>query len=152
MSGKGLPTVDWAFGLTVESLWARFGWMNVSAGWLWYGTVYLLLAVALEGWVLPRSRRWQVPAWMVGVMGAFLAFSVAGWMLFVLGVPGGRYYAQGRYMFPAAVPLAFFLAGGWGRWVPEGWEGMRIFGFLLLWAVLDAVAFAFTMLLYFYGG
>lgn len=102
--------------------------------------------------MLPRSRRWRVPSWVIGVMGTFVALTVAGWMFFVMNVPRGRYYAQGRYMFPAAVPLAFFLAGGWARWIPEGWEGARVFGFLLLWALLDAAAFAFALLPYFYKG
>lgn len=152
IGGEGLPPLDQIFRLTVESMWARFGWMNVSAGWFWYGVVYLLLVIALEGWMLPRSRRWRVPSWVIGVMGTFVAFTVAGWMFFVMNVPRGRYYAQGRYMFPAAVPLAFFLAGGWARWIPEGWEGARVFGFLLLWALLDAAAFAFALLPYFYKG
>ena len=154
--GKGMEagmllnqTLRW----TWESLWARFGWMNVEAPEGWSGMVLLLGLLAIRGWLFPRSRAWSAPGWSVGMMAAFGMAVLAGWLAFVVGTPEGPYYAsQGRYLFPAAIPGAALLAGGWGRWAPQGWgEGARVAGFIGIWALLDAVAWSWA-LLYYYGG
>jgi hypothetical protein len=134
--------------LTAESLWGRFGWMNVRIGDLWYLIVGVLLLIALEGWLLPRSRAWAPPRRMVILMALFVAAVVAGWAGFAFGTPSGRFYAQGRYLFPAAIPLAGLVAGGWGRWAP-GRTGVALL--LLAWILLDGVAVV-RLIHFFYGG
>lgn len=145
---QDVPSVVETLTLTAESLWGRFGWMNVRIGDLWYLIVGVLLLIALEGWLLPRSRAWAAPRRMVILMALFVAAVVAGWAGFAFGTPSGRFYAQGRYLFPAAIPLAGLVAGGWGRWAP-GRTGVALL--LLAWILLDGVAVV-RLIHFFCGG
>lgn len=135
---------------TFESFWALFGWMSVRAGDSWYVLFYVLVALSVEGWALPRSRPWSVPAWAMWLLaGAFLLAGI-GFIAFMTITPYGLYYYQGRYLFPVMVPAAFFIVGGWARWVPARWQHHFPQVTIILLAALDSAVTIPTFLSHFY--
>lgn len=112
---------------TFQSFWGQFGWMGVPM----HPPVYLALAVlsALLGWGflawwLDRRRPRLTPLQRRGAL--LLTFSAALTFLSFLWYNLTFVQHQGRYLFPALVPLA--LAGALGL---EWWTGRRA-GVLLL--------------------
>lgn len=136
---------------TFESFWGQFGWMNVRAGEGWYLIIYVLVALAVEGWLLPRAYPWSVSRTPVFLMGLCLTLSVGGWLIFTAVNPAGLRYYQGRYLFPATVPIAFFLVGGWMRNLPTSQQHLFLPLMLLLMAVLDGSALCLHIWPYFYN-
>jgi hypothetical protein len=136
---------------TFDSFWAQFGWMNVRAGPFWYLLIYILTVVALEGWIWPRSSSWDALLYAQKLLGGALALVVASWLAFVLFTPNGLAFSQGRYWFPAAVPAAFFLMGGWIRWLPERHQPYAGLGMMITLATLDAAAMSLTIWPFFYA-
>ncbi len=114
-------------GTTYKSFWGQFGWMalpldTVLGGWIYRGFGLFLLA-GLAGALL-SSRRGEIAA--------------ASWVLLLVTVSivllQFAYYNiefqqwQGRYLFPALIPIAFLLAYGVEHWrgrLPQnrGWAG-----------------------------
>ncbi|MCA9972607.1 MAG: DUF2142 domain-containing protein [Anaerolineales bacterium] len=101
---------------TFRSFWGQFGWMTVpmlNPGWL-YPLLGLFTAVALLG--LPLAWRQRLAAAGRGQTAVLLALVV-----FVAGVH--LFYNltyvqhQGRYLFPALVPIGLGVAAGLGGWV-----------------------------------
>jgi hypothetical protein len=144
-------SLDQAVWQTYDSFWGQFGWMNVRVGYGWYVLTYVLGLAAVEGWVCPRWRGWRVSRRAKGLMGLTLALGVGAWLGFLVLTPGGLGFFQGRYMFPVAVPVAFFLVGGWARWVPERWQRAFLPALVGVLAVVDATALCLGVWPFFYG-
>ena len=139
---------------TYRSFWGQFGWMAVPMD----GRIYLALgvfaALAIAGliwWLITVSRRskdWlrnAAPAVLL-LLSALLTF------LSFLWYNSKFVQHQGRYLFPALIPLGLALAFGW--WTAARWFGRLIGGgdgllFALPYvslAVLDVVClFAFVV-------
>jgi hypothetical protein len=125
---------------TYDSFWAQFGWMSVRAQDSWYVAVYILTALSVVGWILPRPCRWPTPAYAKWVLGIALLMAIGVLLASLLLTPTGLSFSQGRYLFPVIVPVAFFLVGGWACWVPEHRHRALASGVVLLFAALDFVA------------
>lgn len=147
---NGQPSLGQAIWQLFDSFWAQFGWMNVRAGPAWYVLVYVLTALAMEGWFLPRSRLISVPIYAVWILGIAILLDLGGWLIFAMISPVGLAYSQGRYLFPITVAVAFFLVGGWMRLMPERWQKYFPFGVTILLATMDAAAVFLTLWPYFY--
>ncbi len=79
---------------------------------------------------LPHGR-----AIMMGA--AFLtAFGLFVWAA-LLSPSSGYYQYQGRYLFPAVIPFAFLLVGGWLKLYRRG-DRIVLFAGVLFLAVFDA--------------
>jgi hypothetical protein len=135
-----------------DSFWGQFGWMNVRVGYGWYVLIYALGLAAIEGWAWPRWRGWWVSRRAKAVLGLGLVLAVAVWLGVVVFTPSGLATYQGRYLFPAMVPIAFFLVGGWVRWVPERWQRYVLPGVVGMLALVDATALCLGVWPFFYGG
>lgn len=148
---------DYLARVIFRSFWGQFGWMGVVLEdrlYLLYLALTLLAALGLAGVGLDRMRS-RYPAeptdverrrWRAGAYGV-----LCGAILLAIGALA--YYntrfiqAQGRYLFPALVPIAVLLSIGWCR-VANGVCGRRrvdapLAGALLAalaWALLDAAA------------
>jgi len=144
-------SLDQALKGTFNSFWAQFGWMAVGPEPGWYTLVYILMLWAVEGWVLPRSHHWSVSHQAQKLLGMMMLLAFTVWLAFVIGTPTGMAYYQGRYLFPVTVPVAFFLVGGWTRWIPERWQRCFAPGVVILLATLDASAFCTAIWPFFYG-
>ncbi len=117
---------------TAHSFWGQFGWMAVPMP----QNVYRLLGVftlgALAGWAVlaahsARARRWPHAAQrdVAVVFAAVLVLTAAQFVLYNLTFV----QFQGRYLYPALIPIVAILAiglSGWaaplvGRWPALGW-------------------------------
>lgn len=104
------------FALTYQSFWGQFGWMAVQMSNQDYLILGGLSIVALMGWAgwLIEKRRTKQPDTRPGQSGGWLLT-----MLFVLTLAGYLYYNltfvqhQGRYLFPALIPIGLAFAIGW---------------------------------------
>jgi hypothetical protein len=134
---------DWA-NLFFASFWGHFGWMDVSfvQGSLW---MPLLTLVCLAGGLgLLRWLLWRRgPPWQRRQL----------WLLIVLvlvaaGLPIANAYTmpmrealqQGRYLFPALVPIAILVALGQSALVPARWQRGWLWLWLGLWLGLSLAA------------
>jgi hypothetical protein len=144
-------SLDEALWQAYDSFWGQFGWMNVRMGYGWYIVIYALGLAAIEGWAWPRWRRWRDLHRAGAVLGLGLILAIIVWLGFVVFTPRGLANYQGRYLFPAVVPTAFFLVGGWARWVPEQWQKYVLPGVVGVLAVVDATAFCLRVWPFFYG-
>ncbi len=101
---------------TFQSFWGQFGWMGVPLPPRVYQALALLSGLAALGLLdaLPALRNaWRDGATRHGLllMGAWLAFTGAGFLWYNL-----KYVQhQGRYLFPAIVPLGLLFAAGVAR-------------------------------------
>ncbi len=102
-------------GMTFESFWGRFGWMNIRMA----GSVYLgltLVSVAMVAALIWRlaTRRPQDLLPGVGRCLVLYGLAVGFAAAFVLGTfvvyysPYGN-FSQGRYVFPALLPMAVLV-------------------------------------------
>ena len=143
-------TLEQALLATLDSFWADFGWMAVPASPRWYGAILLLTAMAGVGWLVGSKDEHEAPGWAVIVMGA--AFSCAFFAYFwgaLLSSGSDLYQYQGRYLFPAALPLAFLLVGGWLRLLPARHQN-TLFAAVVFLAMFDACALMGYLIPYFY--
>jgi hypothetical protein len=98
--------------VTFQSFWAQFGWMGILVD----QRIYLLLAVltglaalGLALWIAQRLPR--LPArqkWALGLLALTFLLILAGMLQYNLTF----IQAQGRYLFPAIVPIAIFFVLG----------------------------------------
>jgi len=143
-------------GMTFESFWGRFGWMNIRMK----DEVYLLLVafcvlvltgVVVRGRVFPErvsssSRRCL---WLYAVSSMLSLVFVLGTFV-VYYSPSGN-FSQGRYLFPALLPIAVITAYGCGASVLRA-SGRYVMGSVLAGLVaLAAYALFGTVLGTFHG-
>ena len=123
---------------THDSFWANFGWMNVPVSTRWYGALLLLIGAAVLGWLLGAKERDAHPPWAAKMMwGSLLAALAAYVWEQLLTQSSGYYQYQGRYLFPAIIPFAFLLVGGWSRIVPSQQLKLVIGSVVLFLALFD---------------
>lgn len=110
-----MATLDRFRTFTFQSFWGQFGWMGVVLEARWYFLFAWLTALGFLGLVLHLGRqRQRSPLW--GIRGILL--------LLALGLTAGAYLwynlsfvqHQGRYLFPALLPIALGLVIGWLTW------------------------------------
>jgi len=114
---------------TYHSVWGQLGWMALPLpGWA-YALITALLAVIGGGWLVRAFRRERppldVPARWRRL--AWLALAAAAGLVLVQYVYYNTvfYQAQGRYLFPALVPVSLAVALGLAGW-PRLASGARL--------------------------
>lgn len=135
-----IGTLDYlrrAFETTFTSFWGQFGWMaRPLPAWALAG-IAALLGVAVVGWITAVARfqgrafqqwafqrnaptdgaAWRRAAWIALLTGVVL--TIAQMAIYNLTF----IQFQGRYLFPALIPVALMLALGWERavvWIGRG--------------------------------
>ncbi len=118
-------------GFTWISFWGDFGWLNRPFPWL----TYLFLAAATLAALWGLSRRIQQRA---NVDRGLIIFSLLAASLILLQtwtpMLGSAWQPQGRYLFPALLPIAVLLLAGWEALLPprrQNWLPSLIFISLL---------------------
>ncbi len=134
--------VDW----TLRSFWFAYGtprtahtglpnFLPDSVYWgLWGWSVLALMGL---GVFLYRARRGQEPLepptrlwlWLAGLT---LLLVTLSFVLFVRIF----FQTQGRYFYPALVPIAVFLALGWHTLIPPRWQALAHGGMVGVWLLL----------------
>lgn len=111
--GLDLPTLLGWLRTLGQSFVGQFGWMGIVLPPPVYLAVALLLLAAVAGLLLPARGR-PLPTMPRPVVALCLA-AVALVALQLVWYNLSFYQAQGRYLFPALVPIALLAALGWTR-------------------------------------
>jgi hypothetical protein len=136
---------------TYQSFWGQFGWMALPLpGWIyWIFTTLLLIALSglgVERFVLPHDNTDSAP-------GQGLAWRVLALTL-ILGAAQFIYYnlefaqLQGRYLFPALIPMGVWLALGLDGWRRLIFGTVREGGFLWAYAGVGVLVILVPINLY----
>lgn len=100
------------------SFWGQFGWMGVLLDQRLYQAAAILSALALFGFLMWASGAWRARAsfarWQWAA-GGLLAFLVALNLASYLWYNSQFLQHQGRYLFPALVPIGLAAALGWSE-------------------------------------
>jgi len=139
---------------TFQSFWGQFGWMGVLLPTRVYQALALLSGLAFLGVMdaLPALRgAWRERATRHNLLllGAWLALTVAGYLWY-----NGKYVQhQGRYLYPAIIPLGLLFSLGIERLVRRRpWWALILLAALaaglLVWGVAagDVKGFALVLL------
>jgi len=99
---------------TFRSFWAQFGWMAVPIDWRIYTALRMFTAIAVVGFVFRAADVWEkrIPLSKPVIL---LACSGVLTVLAYLWYNTSFYQAQGRYLYPALVPLSFAWTIGIGE-------------------------------------
>ncbi len=157
MAGKPLPGSDVLSlsGLfdTFRTFWMVLGWNSLVISNWWAIVWLMLILVALAGLVLtlikPGAEALKAEA--VYVLIACTFFSILSAPVYILIT--GYFRSQGRYLYPAIIPIMAVLVIGWRRWIPSGWrlEGLAAFtGFLFLFDAVVLLDYALPVFYHFW--
>lgn len=135
-----------------HSFWGQFGWMSVPLSGTTYRALEALSAGLAAGLLLLAGRAWRARARheRPPLPAPHLPWQVAGLIATWLGVVAGLVYynftfvqEQGRYLFPALVPVALAVSLGVAGWFPR-----RLQPAALALAAAGSLAFALFALRY----
>ncbi len=151
----------WAHRVTAQrllsSFWATFAWNSVHLAGGWYITLIVITLVGMSGAVVMWIRLIRHPSsWRQNRTALFL--TLIGLLIwgntflrpFPFSSPASPFLPVARYAYPAIIPSALALVGGWWVLTPKRfrrWFPLALFSFLVL---LDMVS-PLTVLLFFYG-
>jgi hypothetical protein len=108
------------------SFWGQFGWMSLPlvGGTPWEGALILICLGGLLGslgWLAAgRGRAWQRRAVILLLL--LVAAETLFPLLYAYTQPRSQAIQQGRYCFPALVPIALLLVLGWRALLPARWR------------------------------
>jgi hypothetical protein len=110
---------------TFQSFWGQFGWMGVVMDRRVYVALLLYSAALAAGTIGAMARP---PSLTVTQRDGLALLGVSGLITLALYLYYNLSFVQhqGRYLFPALVPLGLAAAGGIGRWVRWMVEGAGI--------------------------
>jgi hypothetical protein len=120
---------------TFQSFWGQFGWMGVVLPTRLYvglGLLSLALLVAFAGWWLDARSSAMSPHQRDGLI--LLAASLALTVLAFLWYNLTFIQHQGRYLFPALLPLGTMTALGLERWLCLLPESVRVWAWRVFFA------------------
>lgn len=127
------------FAVTTKSFWAQFGWMGVPVNDRIYVALFLLSGAAAFGFALwairiLRQRDLLSPAqqWCIGLFVLLILSGLVDYVLYNFKF----FQLQGRYLFPAIIPIALFGVIGLREIIAN--EYVRVF-FALLYVALLAL-------------
>jgi hypothetical protein len=136
--GRQLPRIMFA------SFWGQFGWMSLAlvGGTPWEGALAAICLGGLLGaigWLASsRGAAWQRRAVLLLLLIA--AAEVLFPLLFAYTQPRSQAVQQGRYCFPALVPIMLLLALGWRALIPARWRTGALIVALALGALFAMAA------------
>jgi hypothetical protein len=145
--------------LTFASFWANFGWMNVPLDPAWYALLAAISLFAFFGLLLRIVRgirssgeqtlfrcRWQKGALVILILASFLIFVQTFGLMVIQNIP-----QQGRYLFPAIVPISTLFILGLSEVVPPRYRhGLPLICVLSLF-LFDALCLVGYIVPHFYG-
>jgi hypothetical protein len=130
------------FAVTFKSFWAQFGWMGVLVNDRIYVVLMVLSGAAALGFVLyalrvlrHRNALGATQWWAMGL----LAVTVIAAVIDYIGYNFEFFQLQGRYLFPAIIPIALFGVMGLRELLVREYQHVV---FVLLYLMLLALDFA----------
>jgi hypothetical protein len=144
------PPLGWGLArIFFISFWGEFGYMSLplvgAKPWdPWEGALWLVCAGGLLGTIgwLARAGR---PLWRRRAVALLIALLLAGLLFPLLNAytqTRDQVIQQGRYLFPALVPIAILLSLGWRTLVPARWRGAALAVWAAWWVLFAAAALA----------
>ncbi len=147
-----------------ESFWARFGWMNVRLDPIWYQAMALISIAAMGGIgaFIIGLRRSALALWQRKCLLLFflcvvlaiviaMAYGVRVWAHFQSFRPGERPKPQGRYLFPAIVPIAALFMLGLRELAPARYRRLWLLACVGGFIILDSISLIGYIIPFFYG-
>ncbi len=131
---------------TFHSFWGQFGWMAVPMDGRTYLLLNLLTLVAVGGvvgWLMriwrgtPRGRLSAGPRRALGLLALTIGLTILGYLWYNLTFV----QFQGRYLFPALIPLGLLFALGLAEAVSPRWRWWLAggLGIALAWLVISGL-------------
>lgn len=118
-----------------RSFWGVFGWMNVYAPDRFYQLIAVLLVTAVLGlvWAFVSGRMGELSPSQKRAFAVFCSYAVLleAFVIYQNSVHNST-LSQGRFLLPAVVPLAFFVAFGLLALVPDRAQRPLAAGLILL--------------------
>ena len=140
--------------LGFASFWANFGWMNIPLDAGWYLVLALFSLFAMAGGIRGAVRvwrhrqeensRWRV--WGVCILAVILIVTQALVSMVVRQMP-----FQGRYLYPAIVPMVLCFVWGFFEWIPKKYHLAVLGVWVMWWIAFDWLSLFTYILPYFYG-
>jgi 4-amino-4-deoxy-L-arabinose transferase-like glycosyltransferase len=136
--------------VTFQSFWGQFGWMGVPMPPHYYTALGAFSMVALVGCVWYSNIKYQISNFKGYPDSLSLKFEI--WILvfwLILAALAYVYYNttfvqhQGRYLFPALIPIGLFFAVGLRQWttlLPRAWRAVALAAPFAGLAALDLIA------------
>ncbi len=122
--------------VTFKSFWAQFGWMGVLVNDRIYVVLFVLSGLGLYGLGLYAARilrrRDELTSEQWAGLGLLVLLALVGVVDYV-GYQFKFFQLQGRYLFPAIIPIAFLLAAGWRELIARSYVRLT---FALLYVAL----------------
>lgn len=145
--------------LTFAGFWANFGWLTLPLDPLWYAMLALFclaLAVGLVLWCIDALTLWKrgrdsLPAWKKKSLFLLLVALCVIFFQTFLPMIGRHWQPQGRYLFPAIIPIATLLSLGWRR-IHGRWEGnLGLIAWVTLLFLLHVLCVFHYIIPHYYG-
>ncbi len=128
-----------SLGILFAGFWGNFGWLQHPFRMAWY----VLLAGGAMAAVVGAAFRWRreglrgddgrLMAWLLAV--ALLAF-----VQVLAPMIGSEWRPQGRYLFPALLPITAWTVWGLAGWVPGKRRERLVYFWIAIFFLLDLVA------------
>ncbi len=128
-----------SLGILFSGFWGDFGWLQHPLRLAWYvllavGTVAAIVGASLrlfrDG--LREDER-RLMLWL-------LLAAMAAFVQVLAPMIGSEWRPQGRYLFPALLPIAAWMLWGLGRWMPRRRKEHVVYFWIVLFFVLDMVS------------
>lgn len=118
-----------------QEFWGVFGVQNQLLWEVLSIVLTTLAAFGLVGWIVAaKSRQLDRFECVSSVFAAAVTFSAGSVVWASMTYVGA---AQGRYLYPVALPIVALIACGWARLVPEGAARPAVLALAILLAALD---------------
>lgn len=144
--------------VTFASFWANFGWMNIPLDPRWYALLAVISLLAFSGLLLRIRReisssreqslipcRWQKGFLLILTLASLLIFLQTFGFMVIQNAP-----QQGRYLFPAIVPLSTLFMLGLSELLPTRYRHELPLVCVLSLFLFDAVCLARYILPHYY--
>ncbi len=141
------------------SFWGIFGYMNIHLHHVWYIGLAVLQLCSLGGIITYayqvtrgtlRRPEWEIKALYLFVVSIFLVVTVP-FLRSVIFNPQNPHLTQGRYLFPALIPICLLTVFGLKQLIPSGYERVLGAAGVIGLVVLDAVCLSKYILLHFHS-
>jgi len=157
-SPQALTRYPAAFVSTFVSFWGVFGWMALPVNPLFYKIAAALVLMSAAGLIrlaleITRGRAPQgcIEGRVLSILAASAFLAMASLVGFTVCFPEGIYYGQGRYLFPAVLPVAVLFILGLRHWLP--YRRRRLVPTLIICSLFlfDTLCLMDYLLPFFYG-
>lgn len=145
------------FNAAFMTFWQRFGWGEVRMPPFWEWATALLVLGASAGLLIKGLRdRANLATWQKRCIWLCLLMVIIAWLAVIVRVhplpPPGiwPYIPRGRYMHLAMLPMLWLLILGVQGLCRERWQGWAVLVLVAFFVLLDTVAWAYTLLQFYY--